>query len=991
MTNEYSRRRQIAAPALAALVCAAGAGVAVAGTITGTVVDAASGKPVASAGITLSGTGFSTTTSADGRFSLNGVPNGTYDVTVSSPGLQETSQRVTVVPDKPVEVNLNTYAATLDYVTVVANRYEAANAQLKAVNTTDILSAADLEHSAVHNVAEALELMPGINVMNTGDSFFGGIDGAARGEGMFASVRGMNAEFNVNLINGVEVAQGMPYSREVQLSLLPPSGLQTIVANKTSTPDMDGDAIGGTVDFRTPTAYDFNQQTHGSLTVGGREESRARDYGDGGLGGSLAGEFAAKFGEENQFGLYVSAYWDDRHFANSEMGGVMEVQGDGEWAFAVANANGGNPSNLDPAKNLITTGFNVGISSGYERRYGGNFSLDWRPNDDTSVYARGSYALDNTRQDSTLSQVLGEDISYSPLGTTGLYQPVIGTVSTRFWYETNPEKAALATFQIGGETKLGSWTVAPKVFSGYGEDDRPNHIEISARPAENGGSGFSYGASTLATYDSSGFPFPLLTPAMYAQLGSVETLPARRAGELTVQYSEQRKQGAQLDAKYDIGAAIFNFLKFGVKYTRSERDATDQDWTTAKFTDGRSFGSLGIIDGYYSSVYPGVYNWAVPKINQLALFNLYNTYVTPGDLDTCSGLAVNNWNCDSQHGDEAVSAAYALLNMRAGDFEIIPGVRFEHTRIANRYWITPYDENGNEQPGYFAWNGTTYNEPLPSLFVNYRPSSNTVYRGALWTSYTRPAFIQLAGSSQRQVSADGITTITEGNPNLKPVKSVNIDFSGEWISDHGGHATVAVYGKELTNYLYDNGSTQVDPVTVSSGNGLVRITQPTNGGSGHVYGVELSGRQRLQDLPAPFDGLGLGANVTRQTTAVNLGDPGLSTERIQNAPDWLANVEAFYEKNGIQLDIIYHYSGSYVSEYDFMGQHASWDDLWVSATERLDLHAGYDLGNGLRFDLSVANLADNTAYWSHIGQHSTALSDIVDSGRTTLLTAKYTF
>ena len=41
---------------------------------------------------------------------------------------------------------------------------------------------------------------------------------------MFTSVRGMDAEFNVDLVNGVTVAQGMPYSREVQFSLLPPSG-----------------------------------------------------------------------------------------------------------------------------------------------------------------------------------------------------------------------------------------------------------------------------------------------------------------------------------------------------------------------------------------------------------------------------------------------------------------------------------------------------------------------------------------------------------------------------------------------------------------------------------------------------------------------------------------------------------------------------------------------------------------------------------------------
>lgn len=99
---------------------------------------------------------------------------------------------------------------TIDSLVIVAKRNDAAKTQMRAANAIAVLSAEDLEHTAVHNVAEALGMMPSVNVMNTGSSFFGGIDGASRGEGMFVSIRGLNAEFNVNMINGVTVAQGMP-------------------------------------------------------------------------------------------------------------------------------------------------------------------------------------------------------------------------------------------------------------------------------------------------------------------------------------------------------------------------------------------------------------------------------------------------------------------------------------------------------------------------------------------------------------------------------------------------------------------------------------------------------------------------------------------------------------------------------------------------------------------------------------------------------------
>lgn len=69
----------------------------------------------------------------------------------------------------------------LKNITVVANRYDASNLKMNAVSTVDVLSADDLQHTAVHHVAEALGLISGINITTTGSGYFGGVDGAARG------------------------------------------------------------------------------------------------------------------------------------------------------------------------------------------------------------------------------------------------------------------------------------------------------------------------------------------------------------------------------------------------------------------------------------------------------------------------------------------------------------------------------------------------------------------------------------------------------------------------------------------------------------------------------------------------------------------------------------------------------------------------------------------------------------------------------------------
>jgi TonB-dependent receptor len=881
-------------------------------------------------------------------------------------------------------------ATTLTKITVAANRYDASQLQMDAVNTVNVLSADDLKYTAVHNVAEALGLLPGVNVFNTGQSYFGGIDGASRGEGMFTSVRGLNAEYNVNLINGVNVAQGMAYSRGVQLSLLPPSGLQTIVLNKTSTADMDGDAIGGTIDFRTPTAFDFSAPMSGSVTASGRMESRARDYGDNGLGGGLAGEFQTKFGQAQQFGIYASAYYDKRNYVNSEAAAASSALNDGSWEFARTTASGDSAPGFDPVRNLMSTGMNIGTSSGDTKRYGGNVSLDWKVDDTLTAYARATYGYAKTAQNTTYLQIIPANVSYAPIGSTGLYQPVIGRIATRFWYETNPEKADLATFQVGGDKTLGGWTLSPSLFYSFGDNDRPDHVEISARNDQYSSANFPYGASTVMSYGADHLPYPLLTPAMNAQLNSVATMYARRAGQLTKSYSGQEKGGLKFDARYDFdGGGPLRSVQMGVKYSDAHREFTNRDWTTAKFNDGRSFGSLGLIDGGYSSVFPGVYDYDVPTIDQGALKRLIASRVTDANLDTCSDLYINNWNCNTQRARETVSAAYAMANFKWGDLEVIPGLRFEHTDIRNTFWVTPRDAAGKEQVGYFARNYTHYDEPLPSLFVNYRDGDSAVYRGSIWSSYTRPAFVQLGGGSQVSVSADGLTTITEGNPDLKPIKSLNLDLSGEWSNQHGGHAMAALFYKKLSNYIYESGSNPVNAGTADAGS--IQYVRPQNGGDGKVYGVEAAVRQKFQDMPAPFDGFGVGLNATRQWTSVDLGMDGFRHQRIQNAPELMGNAELFYEKNGFSVNLSYHYAGSYVSTYDYFGQNAAWDNLWIRPVTRVDLHAGYAFPHGFQVDLSISNLTKNYTYWSHVGRNSLAISDVVDSGMTTLLTAKYSF
>ena len=490
----------------------------------------------------------------------------------------------------------------------------------------------------------------------------------------------------------MNVAQGNPYSRGVQLSLLPPSGLQTIVLNKTSRADMDGDAIGGTIDFRTPSAFDKPDRYSASATVGGRLESRARDYDRSGLGYSAAADVSAKFGAGDQFGFYASGFYDRRTFANSVVGGIQEsgccdngfdfaVQGPGTPGQRQNSAPG-----YDPAKNLILAGANFGVSEGHTARFGGNASFDWHMDDGTTVYLRGTYAQADTVQNSHLSQVVASNkmdgSDGQAIGTTGLYQPILGNAGTRFYYETNPERATIGTVQFGGEHRYGNLTMSPNIFYTWGENARPNHIEVAARTQDEGGggAGLAYGGTTLFSY-ANNYPVPLLTPALLSAISNIPGMPAfGGAPEVTTQTSEQHKIGMKLDFRYDIDGGLLNYIKVGGKYQDSTRNATNRDYTTPNSNVGyglpgaTTFGDLGIINGTFKSAYPGLVPWAVPDINQAALFALFNRLggATAATIDTCGSNAINSYNCNTQKASEKVAAIYAMAQMTAAISRLFP-------------------------------------------------------------------------------------------------------------------------------------------------------------------------------------------------------------------------------------------------------------------------------------------------------------------------------
>ena len=75
------------------------------GSVTGTIVDATTSKPVAGALVTID-TVLTATTDATGKFTIDKVPSGIVDYTVQAAGYKVVTASTNIEPGKPFELDL---------------------------------------------------------------------------------------------------------------------------------------------------------------------------------------------------------------------------------------------------------------------------------------------------------------------------------------------------------------------------------------------------------------------------------------------------------------------------------------------------------------------------------------------------------------------------------------------------------------------------------------------------------------------------------------------------------------------------------------------------------------------------------------------------------------------------------------------------------------------------------------------------------------------
>ena len=249
---------------------------------------------------------------------------------------------------------------------------------------------------------------------------------------------------------------------------------------------------------------------------------------------------------------------------------------------------------------------------------------------------------------------------------------------------------------------------------------------------------------------------------------------------------------------------------------------------------------------------------------------------------------------------EKVWAGYAMANLDGHDWSANFGVRAVQTKervlvnVAIPGDVCAVFAPCPQVPGAITTSafGSFYQQPVEHTYTDILPSANIRFdlRKDLVARFA--AARSALGAS---ISADDTThTGNGGNPDLKPIRSTNLDATLEWYFAPRSLLSGGLFYMDLTNYV-GFGVHDVTLLNIRTGTfDTYRISAPTNS-SGKVKGVELAYQQEL-----PY-GFGVQANYTYANAYETGGAPLVGASRNTY------NVVGYYENYGFSARIAYTY------------------------------------------------------------------------------------
>ena len=213
------------------------------GTISGKVIDKKTAEELIGVSLQIEGTNIGTATDYEGKFQINNVPVGTYNLIVSYISYQKKIiSKVEVKAKEITSVNTSLEQATKELNEVVISaelKKETASSlliqQKKSVSISDGVSADLIKKTPDATTSDVMKR----------------ISGTAIQDNKFAIIRGLNDRYNTAYINGAPLPSTESDRKAFSFDIFPSNMLDNMVITKTASADLPADFAGGMITINT--------------------------------------------------------------------------------------------------------------------------------------------------------------------------------------------------------------------------------------------------------------------------------------------------------------------------------------------------------------------------------------------------------------------------------------------------------------------------------------------------------------------------------------------------------------------------------------------------------------------------------------------------------------------------------------------------------------------------------------------------------------------
>jgi TonB-dependent receptor len=932
-------------------------------------------------------TSYGTTTNEDGFFELVNIPDGEYILKFSFVGYQSINKTVSVSNKSELDlgvVELGSGSITLDEVVIKGSMK---NSEAKAINMTrispqivNIIATDGVGKLPDKNAAEAVQRVPAIIIEKD------------HGEGRYVSVRGTPRDWSASLINGnrMPVADENGDSRTLAFDVFPAELIEYIVVAKALTPDVEADAIGGSINFITRTAPS-EQKLDINLSAGYNAQAQKPIY----SGSVLYGNRLFN----DKLGYLISASVWHRNYGTDN--------------YQVFYGN-------SPEYHALTR-YELRDYTGIRRTIGLNASAEYKFNDDNYIYFKAIYGgmkddeynrkmqywwargsgmavavqnIHNIMNSRLFGGELGTDFT---LGNKTKVHFNVGTYDNKFGYGNVPynrnNKNHLNTFfpDESIDDRNGYFVVQfdkdPVVYQDFTFlDSEGNAVPyivdtVSGWQFPQGMFSDKFKFLGIDHPDGEGDAGDYIYPLLSETLEPDDFYLAKVYSELNNTW-EKDPLVMQLDINYRPNV-LLNF-KFGAKVRAKEgyRKLSRYDWVQdfSVYSSALDYsrynlqtlnsngGFLSELDGMHESFF-------VPFLSD----DVLNNFI-PSMGDTLRGKPMDIYHDEYSfytgsfyHYNENAYAGYAMATYQLSEkMQVYGGLRTEQTYLSISSMNMDSDsivvlidttENGivtTQLPYIFEMDTNfVYTAFLPSFHVKYQLNDNSNLRLAITRSYRRPNFNEIKPGTP--IYNETAQEFVSGNIDLKPTYSWNFDVMGEYFFGNVGMVSAGLFYKHITNHIFQTSQL----LQQWSGNYSFKDFQNSTDKS-YVTGFEISLNRRLDFLPGFLSGLGINANYTR--TFSEMVVPGREVKQpLPRQADHVANLALYYENKYITTRLALNYKSDYLLQLDLTGEpdengefqlmHKDMDfDIFVGQQLSLDYSLQVRVSDRLHISANANNL-----------------------------------